>query len=159
LQLALNFQFSIFNFQFPFRCILSCEIIGMRRQLTLTNRPIDEAALLSQRQMLDSSGAVVCFVGVVRGREEGVTISGLEYEAFARMAEHQLQRVLDELEKRWPVESVRLMHRLGAVKAGEAALWVEVIAPHRAETFAACQWLIDELKRFVPIWKKPLASG
>jgi len=131
----------------------------MRRQLTLTNRPIDEAALLSQRQMSNAAGAVVCFVGVVRGQEEGVAISGLEYEAFARMAEHQFQRVFDELERRWPVESVRLIQRLSAVKVGEAALWVEVMAPHRAEAFAACQWLIDELKRLVPVWKKPIPSG
>jgi molybdopterin synthase catalytic subunit len=155
----LNFQFSIFNFQFPFRCILSCEIIGMRRQLTLTNRPIDEAALLAQRQMSETMGAAVYFVGVVRGKEEGVTIGGLEYEAFARMAEHQFHCLFDELEKRWPVESVRLIHRLGVVKVGEASLWVEVIAPHRAEAYAACQWLIDELKRLVPIWKKPISSG
>jgi len=131
----------------------------MRRHLTLTNRPIDEAALLSQRQMSETAGAVVSFVGVVRGQEEGRPISGLEYEAFARMAEHQFERLFDELEKRWPVESVRLIHRLGAVKVGEAALWVEVMAPHRAEAFAACQRLIDELKRFVPIWKKPISKG
>ena len=131
----------------------------MQRQLTLTTRPIDEAALLSQRQMSEAAGAVVSFVGVVRGGEEGRPISGLEYEAFARMAEHQFQRLFDELERRWPVESVRLIHRLGVVRVGEASLWVEVIAPHRAEAFAACQWLIDELKRLVPIWKKPISSG
>jgi len=131
----------------------------MRRQLTLTDRPIDEAALLSQRQMSDAAGEVVCFAGVVRGQEQGVAVSGLEYEAFARMAEHQFDRLLDGLEKRWPVESVRLIHRLGAVGVGETALWVEVIAPHRAEAFAACQWLIDELKRLVPIWKKPITGG
>lgn len=128
----------------------------MRRQLTLSDRPIDEAALLRQRQMSEAMGAVVCFAGVVRGQEENRAISGLEYEAFARMAERQCERLFDELQQRWPVESVRLVHRLGVVKAGETALWLEVIAPHRAEAFAACQWLVDELKRLVPIWKKPI---
>ena len=58
---------------------------------------------------------------------------------------------------RWPVESVRLVHRLGPVLAGEASLWVEVVAPHRGEAFAACQWLIDEMKRVVPIWKRTIS--
>ena len=56
------------------------------------------------------------------------------------------------------MESVRVVHRLGVVKVNEASLWVEVVAPHRAEAFAACQWLIDGLKRVVPIWKKPVTG-
>ena len=59
------------------------------------------------------------------------------------------------MEKLWPqVGSVRLVHRLGFVAAGEASLWVEVAAPHRGEAFAACQWLIDRMKQVVPIWKR-----
>ena len=53
------------------------------------------------------------------------------------------------------MESVRLVHRVGMVKVNEPSLWVEVVTPHRGEAFAACQWLIDEMKRVVPIWKKP----
>ena len=74
------------------------------------------------------------------------------------MAEHQFHLLFDQVEKRWPVESIRLVHRTGAVAVGEPSLWVEVIAPHRAEAFAACQWLIDEMKRVAPIWKKPLTG-
>ena len=131
----------------------------MKRQLTLTNDPIDEAALLAQRPASDGMGAVVCFAGVVRGIEAGATVTALHYESFQRMAEHQFNRLFDELEKRWPIESVRLVHRLGVVKVNEPSLWLEIIAPHRAEAFAACQWLVDELKRVVPIWKKPLGSS
>ena len=61
------------------------------------------------------------------------------------------------MEQKWPIESVRLAHRIGPVQAGETSLWVEVVAPHRGEAFAACQFLIDEMKKRVPIWKKPLA--
>jgi len=128
----------------------------MRRELTLTKEPIDEAALLRQRAYSTGMGGVVYFLGMVRGTEGGATIVALEYEAFERMVAHQLNLLCDELEKRWSVESVRLVHRLGVVKAGELSLWIEVIAPHRGEAFAACQWLIDEMKRVVPIWKKPL---
>jgi molybdopterin synthase catalytic subunit len=128
----------------------------MRRDLTISMAPIDEAALLAQRALSEGAGAAVYFTGVVRGTEGDREISGLEYEAFQRMAQHQFELIFQQMEKRWPVESVRLVHRLGAVKVKEPSLWVEVIAPHRGEAFAACQFLIDEMKRIVPIWKKPL---
>jgi molybdopterin synthase catalytic subunit len=129
----------------------------MTRSLSISTEPIDEAALVNQRTMSLGMGAAVYFSGVVRGSEEGAAISAIEYEAFKPMAEHQFQRLFDEVEKRWPIESVRLVHRLGVVKVNEPSLWVEVVAPHRGEAFAACQWLIDEMKRVVPIWKKPVA--
>jgi molybdopterin synthase catalytic subunit len=129
----------------------------MKRQLTITTEAIDEAALLSKRRISDGMGAVVCFLGVVRRVEDSGAISALEYESFQQMAEHQFNLLFDQIEKRWPVESLRLVHRIGIVKVNAASLWVEVVAPHRSEAFAACQWLIDEMKRVVPIWKKPLA--
>jgi molybdopterin synthase catalytic subunit len=129
----------------------------LNRELVITAEPIREAVLHAQRRMSAGTGAVVSFLGVVRGEEEGKTIHALEYEAFQKMAEHQFHRLFDELEKRWPIESVRLVHRVGVVKVTELSLWVEVVAPHRAEAFAACQWLIDQMKRAVPIWKKPVA--
>jgi molybdopterin synthase catalytic subunit len=131
----------------------------MKRQLTITTQPIDEAALLAQRSMSAGMGAAVYFLGVVRGTEGKTAISALEYETFQRMAEHQISLLFDTLEQRWPIESVRLLHRVGLVKAGEPSLWVEVIAPHRGEAFAACQWLIDEMKRVAPIWKKPVIAA
>ena len=127
----------------------------MRRQLTLTAEPMNEATLLAQRTLSDDMGAVVYFLGVVRGNEDGQPITGIEYEAFQKMVEHQFNLLFDEMEKRWPMESVRLVHRVGMVKVNEPSLWVEVVTPHRGEAFAACQWLIDEMKRVVPIWKKP----
>ena len=129
----------------------------MKRQLIIATEPIDESALLSQREMSPEMGAVVSFLGAVRGTEGNANICALEYEVFQRMAEHQINLLLEEIARRWPIESVRLVHRVGLVKVNEPSLWVEVVAPHRGEAFAACQWLIDELKRTVPIWKKPIA--
>jgi molybdopterin synthase catalytic subunit len=126
----------------------------MSRQLTFTNDPIDEASLISQRKLSGEMGAVVYFTGVVRGTENGVEIGALEYESFREMAEHQFHLLFDELEKCWPINSIRLVHRLGLVRVNEASLWVEIVAPHREEAFAACQWLIDRMKEVVPIWKK-----
>ena len=129
----------------------------MQRQLDITTEPIQEAQLIARRAMSGGMGAAVCFTGVVRATEDNKAIQAIEYEAFQRMAAHQFNLLFDEMERRWPIESVRLVHRIGVVKVNEPSLWVEVIAPHRGEAFAACQWLIDEMKRVVPIWKKPLA--
>ena len=128
----------------------------MKQEITLTNGPIDEAALMAKRAISAGMGAAVYFAGVVRGSEEGAAIQAIDYEAFEKMARHQFELIFQEMERRWPIESMRLVHRLGVVKVGEPSLWVEVVAPHRGEAFAACQFLIDEMKRTVPIWKKPM---
>jgi molybdopterin synthase catalytic subunit len=132
----------------------------MRRELLITPEPIDCAGETGRRTPSPTAGAVVTFIGVVRDLEDGLAISSLEYEAFVPMAEHQFRRLFDELGRRWQtVEAVRLIHRIGAVPAGAPSLWVEISAPHRSEAFAACQWLIDEMKRVVPIWKRPIPPG
>jgi len=128
----------------------------LQRSLTISPDPIDEPALVAARRMTGSMGAAVYFSGVVRGSEEGQPIAAIEYECFRPMAEHQFHLLFDEVERRWSVESVRLVHRLGVVRVNEPSLWVEIVAPHRGEAFAACQWLIDEMKRVVPIWKRPI---
>jgi molybdopterin synthase catalytic subunit len=128
----------------------------MHRELTITDQPIDEAALLSKRTLPTNMGAVIYFIGAVRDSESGAPIKAIEYEAFEDMVRHQFNLLFDQIEKRWPIQSIRLMHRIGRVNAGGPSLWVEVIAPHRGEAFAACQWLIDEMKRVVPIWKRAI---
>lgn len=128
----------------------------MQRELSITAEPIDEAALLSHRTLLPNMGAVIYFIGAVRDSENGTAIKAIEYEAFENMARHQFELLFAQVEKQWPVQSIRLVHRIGRVDAGVPSLWVEVIAPHRGEAFAACQWLIDEMKKVVPIWKKPI---
>jgi len=129
----------------------------MTRSLTLTTDPFNESALIAARCMGPGMGAAITFSGVVRGREAGEPIVAIDYEAFVPMAERQFNLLFDQLAERWPtLESVRLIHRLGVVRVNEASLWVEIISPHRGEAFAACQWLIEEMKRVVPIWKKPV---
>jgi molybdopterin synthase catalytic subunit len=127
----------------------------MRRELKITTEKIDEAALLKRRKLSGDMGAVVNFLGVVRGIEDGQPIAAIDYEVFLEMAKRQFGLIFDEVEKRWPVASIRLVHRIGRVEVGEPSLLVEVIAPHRDEAFGACQYVITEMKRVVPIWKKP----
>ena len=128
----------------------------MKRSLIISPDPIDEAALVAMRDASNGMGAVNYFSGIVRAQEGDDTISAIDYEAFQPMAERQFELIFDAIEKKWPIESIRLVHRTGVVKVNESSLWVEVIAPHRGEAFEACQWLIDEMKRTVPIWKKPI---
>ena len=130
----------------------------MKTELTISTAAIDEAALAKRREIGKGMGAVIYFSSVVREIEGNAPITAIDYEAHEEMARHQFALIFDAVEKSWPVESVRLVHRLGVVPVNEPSLWVEVTAPHRAEAFDACQFLIDEMKQKVPIWKKPLPA-
>jgi molybdopterin synthase catalytic subunit len=131
----------------------------MKRYLSITRDPLDEAGLVADRTLSSGMGAAVYFSGVVRGQEGADAIVALDYSCFIPMAEHQFQRLFDRLAQRGSVESVRLVHRIGRVPVGESSLWIEVVSAHRAEAFAACQWVIDEMKQVVPIWKKPVTAA
>ena len=85
----------------------------MNRSLVLTTVAIDEPALIRQRLMSDGMGAVVYFLGVVRSGEGGRTVRALEYEAFASMVDRQFDLIFQEIERRWPIESIRVVHRTG----------------------------------------------
>ena len=124
----------------------------MTTQFQFTPHTITE----TPSEMSAGMGAVVAFHGVVRGTEDGESIRAIDYEANEEMARHQFELIFADIEKQWPVESIRLIHCVGEVAVNEASLWVEVIAPHRAEAFGACQFLIDEMKEKVPIWKRAL---
>jgi molybdopterin synthase catalytic subunit len=127
----------------------------MRVDLKITTEKIDEAALAGSRVISDGIGAVIHFLGIVRAVEGAERITGIDYEAFEAMARRQFEHLFAEVEARWPIEAIRLVHRIGYVPVNEPSLWVEVTAPHRGEAFAACQYLIDQMKSRVPIWKHP----
>ena len=131
----------------------------MERRLIITREAIDEPKLVAERRMSRHMGAAIYFTGVVRGKEGDDAITAIDYEAFQEMAGHQFEKIFQTIERRWPIESVRLVHRIGPVRVNEPSLWVEMVAPHRGEAFAACQFLIDEMKRVVPIWKHPVSEG
>lgn len=130
--------------------------MNMKRWLRIQQEKIDEAALARDRSISAGIGAVIYFLGIVRELEAAESIVGLEYEAFEQMAVHQFEKIFAQIESRWPIESVRLVHRIGPVPVNEPSLWVEVTAPHRGEAFEACKFLIDEMKKVVPIWKRPM---
>ena len=129
----------------------------MRVDLTITTAEIDEQTLSSAREISTNIGAVVTFQGIVRDAEGEQKISGIDYEAFEAMARRQFEHIFSETGARWPIEAIRLVHRVGYVPVNQPSLWVEVTASHRREAFEACQYIIDQMKVRVPIWKHPRA--
>jgi molybdopterin synthase catalytic subunit len=118
----------------------------------LVRRPIDPQQLLAA--VADpAAGANVLFVGTTRAATDGVATTGLEYEAHESMAGPALERLCTAAVDRFGLVACAVEHRLGRVAAGEASCAVAASAPHRREAFAAAEWLMERIKREVPIWK------
>lgn len=123
----------------------------MRLHVQLTPEPIP--ATLPAPAPGPETGAFVEFRGLVRGIEGDRAIGGLVYEAYQPMAEREIARIADALAADHPVQAVHIVHRLGPVPVGEAAIYLGVAARHRAEAFAFLAGFMDLLKKDVPIWK------
>ncbi|MGA7617285.1 MAG: molybdenum cofactor biosynthesis protein MoaE [Thermoanaerobaculia bacterium] len=119
----------------------------------LSDERIDRDALV-QSVLRDSDGAVALFEGVVRNRHEGHDVESIFYECYRPMAEKEIDRIVRTVSGRHPEVRSTLVHRLGEIRVGEASIVIVCVSPHRADAFAACRELIDEVKRTVPIWKK-----
>lgn len=102
----------------------------------------------------DHAGALASFEGIVRDLNEGRAVVALEYEAFADLAGREGRRIIDEAKEQFPILAAACIHRVGRLEIGDTAIRVEVSAPHRQEAFAACAFIVDEVKARVPIWKK-----
>jgi molybdopterin synthase catalytic subunit len=106
----------------------------------------------------ESQGGLVTFTGVVRRHSRGKTIVRLEYEAYRPMAERKLAEIGEGIAREIAGGRVAIVHRLGKLTVGEAAVVIAASAPHRAQAFDACRAAIDRLKESVPIWKKEIAD-
>ena len=120
---------------------------------------LTEAPLKAPENDVPSAGAVVDFSGIVRRLEDGRQIDGIEYEVHREMAEHQLRQIAGHASAKFRLQLVLIHHRIGFVAAGELSLFVRVAALHRQEAFQSAQWIIDELKKKVPIWKRPVFAN
>lgn len=99
------------------------------------------------------AGAYASFEGWVRNHNEGRAATGLRYESYRALAEAEGERILDEALARFAIADTACVHRIGDLAVGDLAVWVGVSAAHRDAAFAACRWIIDEVKSRVPIWK------
>jgi molybdopterin synthase catalytic subunit len=121
--------------------------------IAVTDQPIDVDVVLRSVEGR-SEGAVVLFVGRVRDRSRERDVTQLDYEAYGAMAEAELSALAETACREHGATRVALVHRVGRLEIGDAAVAVAVSSSHRPEAFAACRWLIDTLKERVPIWKK-----
>ncbi|CAN7394833.1 molybdenum cofactor biosynthesis protein MoaE [Pseudoxanthomonas sp. LjRoot143] len=119
----------------------------------LSDLPLDIASL--RAQVLDRrAGGYASFEGWVRDHHAGRAVDGLDYEAYATLAEREGERIIAEAKARFDVIEACCAHRVGTLAIGDLAVWVGVSAAHRGAAFDACRYIIDETKRRVPIWKR-----
>ena len=101
-----------------------------------------------------AAGALVIFQGRVRDHSDGKKVVGLEYQAYEELACNEGTEIIKEAKARFDILDAKCVHRVGQLDIGELAVWIGVVAPHRAEAFRACEYIIDQIKLRVPIWKK-----
>jgi molybdopterin synthase catalytic subunit len=119
---------------------------------------IDAAELISSVSS-ESDGAVTLFLGQVRNNNRDMAVLYLEYQAYEEMAIPEMTRILEEATSRFALSAVALVHRTGRVQVGETSVGVAVASAHRAEAMEGCRFIIDSLKKSVPIWKKEFYEG
>jgi molybdopterin converting factor subunit 1 len=124
-----------------------------RRYASIVHAPIDTARVVDDIKRAED-GAVVVFEGVVRNQTRGRKTLYLDYEGYEEMAVQKMEELAAKALKQFQIRDVTLIHRLGHLEIGETSVLILVASAHRAAAFEACRWLIDTLKRTVPIWKK-----
>jgi molybdopterin synthase catalytic subunit len=119
---------------------------------------VTEDVLLAQEAVeavaSPAAGAIDVFLGVVRDNNLGRDVQYLEYEAYPAMAEREMRAIGEEASSRFSLEAYAVLHRTGRLEIGETSLLVVVSSAHRAASFEACHWMVDEIKKRVPVWKK-----
>ena len=120
-------------------------------QITLEDFSVDE---IIRKLRTDDMGAVATFVGVVRGESKGHKVDHIEVHAYEGMAIQQLQAIEKRTIEKFDVKSVTVIHRIGSLKVSENIMLIAVGAGHRREAFDACRYILEQIKKMVPIWKK-----
>jgi len=121
----------------------------------LTRSPISLDVLLAEVAHPGCGGTSV-FLGTVRNGPDEQGVTAIEYSAYEEMVEAEFVRLLADARARWPDARVAVRHRLGTIPVGEASIAIAAAAPHRAQAFEACRFVIEEVKRRIPVWKKEL---
>ncbi len=130
--------------------------------LRIGPEPIDVDAVVGGALRTDEAavnGAVVTFLGVVRGDNQGRRVLWLEYEAFEPLALKAFRTIRGEVLERWPSVRVALHHRTGRLELGEVSVGIAAASPHRAEAFSACRYVIERIKQIAPVWKHEFFEG
>lgn len=123
--------------------------------IEIVNHKIDTLALIESVKD-DGGGAIDVFVGTTRNQTKGKKVLRLDFEAYEPMAIKELRKIADRACDQWGILKYAISHRVGIVEIGEEAVVIAVSTPHREDAFQACKFIIDELKKTVPIWKKEI---
>lgn len=124
----------------------------------LTDQSINTEAL-ARTVMRPSDGACVIFEGVVRNHHEGRIVESIFYDAYKPMAEKEIGKIVDDVQRQFGHVAVGVLHRLGELGVSDTSIAIVCSSPHRADSFSACRMLIDRIKETVPIWKKERGPG
>jgi len=119
----------------------------------ITPEPFDIQGLISGFPS-EEDGALLLFMGIVRNRNQGREVAGLEYEAYAEMGETVLEEIAREAQEACGSDRIMVHHRVGALEVGEVSTVIAVATPHRAEAYEASRYIIEEIKKRLPVWKK-----
>ena len=123
--------------------------------IQIVDKNIDVVELLASVSVPEAGG-INMFLGTTRNHSKGKKVIRLEYEAYSTMALRMMSEIESEIRKRWNIQKISIVHRIGVVPVMEASVAIAVSAAHRKEAFEACRYAIDELKKRVPIWKKEI---
>lgn len=126
----------------------------MRRDF-ITRDPVDLGRVFGV-PVDPACGALALFTGTVRNHSEGKNVKALFYDCYVGLAERQIERIVAAARKDHGVDVVFVQHRIGWLKAGDIAVVIAVRSAHRGQAFSACRWILEEIKRTVPIWKKEI---
>jgi molybdopterin synthase catalytic subunit len=131
------------------------------RRLAIGPDTLDVAEVIRLASGADpgAHGAVVTFVGTVRGDNQGRRVIRLEYEAYEPLALRAFAIISDEVAERWPSARVAFHHRTGSLALGETSVVIAAASPHRADAFSACRYVIERLKQIAPVWKREYFEG
>ena len=121
--------------------------------IKLSTEPIQIDQVIKSVESAES-GAINIFVGTVRNQSKDKKVVRLEFEAYEKMALSEMKKISDAAVKQWPINKISIIHAIGVLEIGDIPVVIAVSTPHRKASFEACEFVIDELKKTVPIWKK-----
>ncbi|GAK52371.1 molybdopterin-converting factor subunit 2, MPT synthase [Candidatus Moduliflexus flocculans] len=124
----------------------------------ITDQPIQTDALLKE-MLVDTSGAIVTFYGIVRRPSRGRDVLYLEYSAYDSMARSVLEQIGQEVYASMEVDRIVIVHRTGHIEVGATSIFIAVAAPHRQAAFDGCSHIIERIKQILPVWKKEVWEG
>jgi len=134
---------------------MTFSFIKVMTQISISSEPLNIQACIDW-VMTPNCGGIDVFIGTVRNATKGKPVVRLDFEAYEKMAISEMQKLANQAMQQWPVQRVLIHHRVGSLAVGEIPVIIAVAAAHRDAAFDACRFLIDTLKKTVPIWKKEI---